>query len=349
MSTTCDSVFLCSPFDRPSWTAAPEYREGAIKSFGFTDRQARFLVAVMLHGGVCVERQYCRFAGIAHGQKAHDFFKKLVDRGHASNTTPGALHAGRFYHVHQKTLYRAIGETDNRNRKPVSYPAAIERLMLLDAVLAEPQLTWLGSTHDKLSYFTDWPSQLRTEALPHLSFGQPKVIRYFPDKLPIGVHRDGRAEVFLYLVTRSSPVDFRAFLDRHFRLWRALHRWELRVLLPRPFWSEQAAYERAFYEQLATPISLSESQELAWLFGERRRLAETGTASSDARFRTAEQRFRAPRFSWLYRSWRRSGDAAFWPALSSILADKMDRGDVRLRCDRVIGSYMHLDDLAGTA
>ena len=154
---------------------------------------------------------------------------------------------------------------------------------------------------------------------------------------------------------RGRPVpffvvrDFRAFLDRHFRLWRALHRWELRVLLPRPFWSEQAAYERAFYEQLATPISLSESEELAWLFGERRRLAETGTATSDARFRTAEQRFRAPRFSWLYRAWRRSGDAAFWPALSRILADKMDRGDVRLRCDRVIGSYMHLDDLAGTA
>jgi hypothetical protein len=349
MSTTYDSIFLCSPFDRPSWTAAPEYREGAIKSFGLTERQARFLVAVMLHGGICVERQYCKFAGIAHGQKAHDFFKKLVDRGHATSTAPGALHRGRFYHVHHKTLYRAIGEPDNRNRKPLTYAAAIERLMLLDAVLAEPQLTWLGSAHDKLSYFSDRASRLLSEELPHLSFGQPKVIRHFPDKLPIGVHRDGRPEVFLYLVTRSSPVDFRAFLDRHAELWRALYHWELRVLFPRPFWSEQAAYERAFYEQLASPISLSESEELAWLFGERRRLAETGTVSSDARFRTAEQRFRAPRFSWLYRAWRRSGDAAIWPAVSSTLADKMDRGDISLRCERVIGSYMHLDDLAGTA
>ncbi|HEY3380874.1 MAG TPA: hypothetical protein VGK32_03855 [Vicinamibacterales bacterium] len=56
MSTTYDSVFLSSPFDRPSWTAAPEYREGAIKSFGFTERQTRFLVAVMLHGGACAGR-----------------------------------------------------------------------------------------------------------------------------------------------------------------------------------------------------------------------------------------------------------------------------------------------------
>jgi len=124
---------------------------------------------------------------------------------------------------------------------------------------------------------------------------------------------------------------------------------ELRVLFPRPFWTQQATYERAFYEQLATPITLSESEELAWLFGERRRLAETGTVSSDARFRTAEQRFRAPRVSWLYRAWRRRGDAAIWPAVSSTLADKMDRGDVGLRCERAIGSYMHLDDLAGTA
>ena len=68
----------------------------------------------------------------------------------------------------------------------------------------------------------------------------------------------------------------------------------LRVLLPRPFWSERAAYEHAFHEQLATPTSLSESAELAWLFGERRRLAETGSAPTDVRLRAADQRFRSP-------------------------------------------------------
>jgi len=42
--------------------------------FGFTERQARFLVIVLLHAGVCLGRQYCRFAGIARGQVMHDFF-----------------------------------------------------------------------------------------------------------------------------------------------------------------------------------------------------------------------------------------------------------------------------------
>ena len=59
--------------------------------------------------------------------------------------------------------------------------------------------------------------RLRLKELPHLVFGAgpDKTIRYFPDKLPIGVTGDGRTHVFLYLVNRKAPVDFRAFLHRH--------------------------------------------------------------------------------------------------------------------------------------
>jgi hypothetical protein len=42
-------------------------RVQAVAKFGFTERQARFLVTVMLHAGVCVPRQYARFAGTAYG------------------------------------------------------------------------------------------------------------------------------------------------------------------------------------------------------------------------------------------------------------------------------------------
>jgi len=92
MSATYDSIFVSSVFDRPSWTEAPEDREAAIENFGFTERQARFLVAVMLHGGVCVERQYCKFAGIAHGQKTHDFFLlKALMRRTAARRTPALV------------------------------------------------------------------------------------------------------------------------------------------------------------------------------------------------------------------------------------------------------------------
>ena len=61
-----------------------EDRVRAIAEFGFTQRQARFLVMVMRHAGVCLLRQYSAFAGIVHGQKTRAFFRKLVSRRYAS-------------------------------------------------------------------------------------------------------------------------------------------------------------------------------------------------------------------------------------------------------------------------
>lgn len=84
-----------------------EDRVTAVAKFGFTERQARFLVTVMLHSGVCVERQYATFAGFVHGQKTRKFFAKLVSRGFAS-AYPCRHNRGRVYHVHHKALYRAI-------------------------------------------------------------------------------------------------------------------------------------------------------------------------------------------------------------------------------------------------
>jgi hypothetical protein len=55
--------------------------------FGFTERQARFLLHVLVHSGVFLERQYCQSAGIAHGQKTHDFL-----RGQDLETTQRYMH-----------------------------------------------------------------------------------------------------------------------------------------------------------------------------------------------------------------------------------------------------------------
>ena len=89
-------------------------RVGMLMRFGFTERQARFLVHVLVFSGVFLERQYRAFTGLAHGQKTHDFLDKLVGEGYATAITPGALHRGRLYHVQFKPLYEAIGETNNR-------------------------------------------------------------------------------------------------------------------------------------------------------------------------------------------------------------------------------------------
>ena len=78
--------------DRWTIDLANAERMEAIAAFGFTERQAHFLLNVLLHSGVFVERQYCSFAGIVHGQKSTDFIKTLVERRTPSAITPTILH-----------------------------------------------------------------------------------------------------------------------------------------------------------------------------------------------------------------------------------------------------------------
>jgi len=148
-----------------------EQRVKAVAAHGFTDRQARFLATVLLHGGVCMDRHYCAFARIAHGQKTTDFFRALVDRRFA--TAYVCAHGrARIYHLHHRALYQAIGEPHSRFRKPTPIGVAIERLMLLDAVLGCPSVSWLATGPDKMAHFAGLlRSRLRQDEMPHLVFG----------------------------------------------------------------------------------------------------------------------------------------------------------------------------------
>jgi hypothetical protein len=91
----------------------------------------------MLHTGVCVPRQYARFCGIVYGEKTRKFFAKLVRLEYASMFDCRHNRA-RIYHVNQRALYTAIGEADGRLRKPVTLNHAIQRLMVLDAIVEDP-------------------------------------------------------------------------------------------------------------------------------------------------------------------------------------------------------------------
>ena len=130
-----------------------EDRIKAIAEFGFTERQARFLVTVMLHAGVCVPRQYATFAGTAYGHNVTKFFDKLVQRGYA--TASGCLHnRAALYHIHHQALYRAIGQPESRYRRPVSARQAIDRVMILDGVMTNTELVWLATEEEKVAFFS---------------------------------------------------------------------------------------------------------------------------------------------------------------------------------------------------
>src|SRR3954469_9337573 len=245
-------------------------RVKAIAGHGFTERQAGFLVTVMLHSGVCLARHYPAFARITQGQKVHEFFQRLVSLGYATRRRCGH-NTARLYHVHHKPLYAAIGQPDNRHRRAIPLSRAVERLMLLDAVLSDRDLTWLATEREKVAYFT-LTRRVAPADLPALTFSSERsqTIRRFPDKLPIGIGDDGRTYVFLYLVTRPLPVDFRMFLERHAELLRALPAWSVRLLIPHHLSNSTNRYEEAFREQVGTPLRPTQLQELRWFFEARR-------------------------------------------------------------------------------
>lgn len=340
------------PADRWDIDRLTEDRTEAIGAFGFTSRQARFLVDVLIHSGVFVERQYCRFASISHGQKTTDFLHRLVERGHARPIATGAPHRGRLFHLHHKPLYAAIEQADNRHRKPMAIGRMVERLMILDAVLADPTYTWLGTEFDKRSYFTRrLRDRVKREELPRLTFGTGATARhrYFPDKLPIGISNRDEDHVFVYLVTSAVPMDFRVFLLRHAEVLRGLYRWTVRVLVPAPFATAIRLFGHAARETLATPLPPSNAEVIRSVFLERQRRRETPSAAADPQLHSLSLAYGAPRFRALFRAWQQLGDPVIWAAQSFGLRDALQRGEGRVEFVKLTHQYCHLSSLVGVA
>jgi hypothetical protein len=275
----------------------------------------------------------------------HDFFQALLARGYATARACGH-HKARLYHIHYKPLYRAIGESNNRHRRPTALPRAIERLMLLDAVLADRERTWLATEQDKLAYFT-LTHRVPRRDLPSLTFraADAETVRYFPEKLPIGLDPDGRTHIFLYLVTRDVPIDFRGFLERHAEVLRALPAWVVRLLVPCHKADAIPIYQAAFREQVGSPLRPAVLEDLRWYFHARR----TPPRGPHERFDQAVRAFGAPRFRALYRAWLEGGEPVLDATLSPTLADAVTRETGKLECHVLPYRYVHLFPLVGTA
>ena len=283
----------------PTFDSVSVSRVTGLAEFGFTQRQREFLVSVMVHSGCFLERQYCMFTGTARGQNSRDFVARLVMRGFARAIEPGPVRRGRLYHVHHKPLYEAIGHPDNRNRRLQSIGRMVEKVMILDAVLTDRRCWWLSPEPDKRTLFdVTQQTGLRPEDYPHITFGvsSRRTVRCFPDKLPIGIEKEAASRfVFLYLVNRRLPVDFRQFLIRHHNLFMNLHTWTVRLLVPRRFKKSVALYKAALREELWTPLNPSVSQASRRTFASGRTRADT----SETRAIATSQRSSANR------GWRR--------------------------------------------
>ena len=221
----------------------------------------------------------------------------------------------RVYHLNQRALYAAIGEPDNRLRKPVTLNHALQRLTVLDAIVDDPDLVWLGTAEEETAHVT---TLIRIEPadLPHITVGEgdARKVRYFPDRPPIGTHPAGRG-VIVYVVTDPWLDEFLVFLLRHAMLLRALPAWTLRIVVPRQFPDIGQRAKQVVWNQLMTPLRAEMLEELRRYFGQAcAHPAPSRCPDPDKRFYRARDAFSAPRFKALYRVWRQDARPSLPPA-----------------------------------
>lgn len=325
-----------------------EERVHALKHLRLTDRQTRFVVTVALHSGYCVRRQYLAFAGVRYGKNVRDFLDGLVLRGLALRFTY-RMDRGHVYHLHARSLYRAIEQEDNRNRR-VASPALIARkLMLLDCAIGTPDVEWFVTEMDKVELFTN---RLAVPAadLPHhvvavASDTPGNATRYFVHKLPIYLAGEPAVPHFVYLASDTSARAFEHFLRDHALLFSRLSAWAVVCVRPSHV-TDVSEFERAFHRFVSGAASVPDAR-LSTLFRVRR-LVEDGqlgqlSAVELHQYRTWSRLYEARQFDREYSAWVTAGEAPVAEVSTVNLAEG------RLHIQTLPHAYEQFGSMAGVA
>ena len=216
-----------------------------------------------------------------------------------------------LYHLDNRRLYRAVGDAESRLRRPLTLGQAVHRLMVLDAIVEDPELVWLATAEEKTAHLKAL-TRIDQLMLPHVTAGEGerRAARYFPERLPIGIHPAGRG-VLVYVVADPWLDEFRLFLERHAVLIRALPAWTLRIVVPPHLAGVGERAKQVVRNQLLTPLPLEVIDELRWYFEQvRSHPTPSRCHDLDERFYRARTAYSAPRFKALYRMWKQDGDMA---------------------------------------
>jgi hypothetical protein len=331
-------------------------RVAALASLGFSEKQTRFLVMVALHSGFCLRRHYTAFAGLRYGAGVRDFLDRLVSR-RLARRLDFRRDRGHVYHLCHSSIYNAIDQDDNRNRRRTSAALIARKVMLLDYVLAHRDVDWYATEADKVALFTG------PFAVPALDLQQriyvsrlrqtPPTFRYFIHKLPIGLAGDPPVLSFVFLVTDSTGQAFEQFLKDHLALLNHIPRWRIVAVAPRHIPGlpacEVALRRVVAYVQRPHRHTLAELDALTFYFTtldclDRNDICHLSIASLN-KFRETRPRFAAAEYEVLFQRWKVDGPTALTsPIATGFLAALAERRGVLetyqlpIRYDR-FGSY----------
>lgn len=164
---------------------------------GLSHRTAEWVALTALHSGVFTRPQLQAWiAGNPESvrQIASRTVTELREHKLATETETAGM---KVVHIHGKTIYRALGEPDNRNRRQPSREKALERLAALDYVLDHPDDGWLPTEKAKTAALESAGiPQAAWSATPYASRdGQQTTTRHFVEKWPLAIDAAARRAV----------------------------------------------------------------------------------------------------------------------------------------------------------
>jgi len=283
----------------------------ALKAFGYTDPEARFLYLVATHSGYFVARQFLGFTGSHRGKRTTTFWTKLHAQKHAR--TECFPKSGVIYHLFSRRLYRQIGRENLRNRREHEIEFIRQRIAMLDFVLANSERSYLETEPEKVRFFCE---QLRVPGhfLPAKTYhgqcdAQPTT-RYFVDKFPMFVGTEPLSSpvvTFTFVQgTEANMTEFIHHLEAYLPLFRQLPEFHF-LYLARADSHFQVAKE-LFDSLVAIPLQSDAGGDIVRYFEIRKAwdLKQYSSLSeADLIFRNhAKAHFVGDRFEHLYRGWK---------------------------------------------
>lgn len=279
----------------------PQEQINAVQRFGYSPKEAAFLVQAALHSGYFLRRQAC-----AHRGKGADVLcRKVVAYQHARSTLCGR--GTHVFHLCNKPFYAALGQPDNRHRRPQDTCYLRPKVMGLDYVLLHQGYRFLPTEEAKLAYFCT-ERGLQLNLLPMKVFtGQDgaKTPRYFIDKYPVRIDPQTGRVAFGFIDDGifTSP-SFSAWLQQYTPLLHALG--DAEVVHIAATGTAFAAAEQEF-AKLFPASTGSLPDELLRYFELRRDIERRGPAGRpqdilDA-YRRLSRRYVEARFQQQYAEW----------------------------------------------
>lgn len=123
----------------------------ALRSLGYTEREAAFLYIVAIHSGYFLRRQFCAFIDRELGYLAQHFIEKAQRAGHIEILEFDQ--GRRVYHLFSKPIYQLFGTEDSQNRRRKGDAQIRVRLMVLDYVIENPDDHYLETGEQKRTHF----------------------------------------------------------------------------------------------------------------------------------------------------------------------------------------------------